>query len=616
MKDKRSYTIEYEAHSLLFEFTPAKGTKGDLAATAGEETVIGKLDLNNPSQRTTFIKECYQLYPDAFTLTELDFRRALNDLATHVDEEFKIRTAKAEEEDDLQVHEEDDEIEVDDEKVEALIKEPGVLDRYVEAMAEIFDVYEDRAQMKVVALGALSAQLEPLAGGTTPVGTNVMLIGEAGRGKNYVSDAVAAGMPKSFVYEFESASAKSFFYAADAKPDRFRYTWVYPNEAEATDMLVETLRPLLSKAKAVHNTVDTNADGANAFRELTIKGPLTVTIPTVRNKLDNQLQSRMLVIELEEFEDRIPKHSEKVSESLVLERALEDHAGELARWKAALGKLTAIRRVGVAAHHEKFRLETNKISHGARLWRNFLSLMLTHAWLEQRNRKTVELENGETGILVTSEDYRAAYKVFSKACQRSVVELSETHRKILNAIYRLEKKDKRKLGGAGFSLRKIADEAEISYETVRKQKAFLVQSVQLLREPPEGGLLLVKDADPSWWAAGEVLEGFPTPDQVKSWWESENRVDIVDSTEKEVEKAIDKLNSVSTAPVDKRVGMSTPTLMGEGEVDISTLMSTGEVDTENAIGKPNPNGKSPVSTMSSRFEGLGEKVDYEYSEDE
>ena len=63
MKDKRSYTIEYEAHSLLFEFTLAKGTKGDLAATAGEETVIGKLDLNNPSQRTTFIKECYQLYP-------------------------------------------------------------------------------------------------------------------------------------------------------------------------------------------------------------------------------------------------------------------------------------------------------------------------------------------------------------------------------------------------------------------------------------------------------------------------------------------------------------------------------------------------------------------------
>jgi len=113
-----------------------------------------------------------------------------------------------------------------------------------------------------------------------------------------------------------------------------------------------------------------------------------------------------------------------------------------------------------------------------------------------------------------------------------------------------------------------------------------------------------------------VLEGFPTPNQVKNWWEGENRVDTIDSTEKEVEKAIDKLNSVSTAPVDKRVGMSTPTLMGEGEVDISTLMSTGEVDTENAIGKPNSNGKSPVSTMSTLFGGLGEKVDYEYSEDE
>ena len=116
-------------------------------------------------------------------------------------------------------------------------------------------------------------------------------------------------------------------------------------------------------------------------------------------------------------------------------------------------------------------------------------------------------------------------------------------------------------------------------------------------------MLLVKDADPSWWAAGEMLEGFPTPDQVKSWWESENRVDIVDSTEKEVEKAIDKPNSVSTASVDKRVDMSTP-------------MSTGEVDTENAIGMPNSNGKSLVSIVSTLFEGLGEKVDYKYSEDE
>jgi hypothetical protein len=95
------YTIVYEIAGLLFEFNPAGGTnKGDLAATAGEETVISKIDLNSPKSRAAFMKECYDLYPGAFTLTELEFRRGMNDLATHVDDEFKIRAAKAEEDDE------------------------------------------------------------------------------------------------------------------------------------------------------------------------------------------------------------------------------------------------------------------------------------------------------------------------------------------------------------------------------------------------------------------------------------------------------------------------------------------------------------------------------------
>ena len=597
-----AFGIEYEAEGIEFEFTPAKGTAGELAATLNEETVVAKIDIANAKGRSTFVREALELYPDAFTISELDFRRVLNDLAVYVNDEFKIRASKAE--DDSEADDEVEDVEVDEEAAEALIEAPDVLERYVETMAQIRKVYGDRAQMQVVALGALSSQLEPLSDGM-PLGTNVMLIGEAGRGKNYVSDAIALGMPGPFIYEFESASAKSFFYEADANPDRFRYTWVYPNEAEATDALVETLRPMLSKAKAVHKTVDTDADGANAFRGLTIEGPLTVTIPTVRNKLDNQLQSRMLVIELEEFEDRVPRHSAKVSESLLLSRATEDHAGTLALWRAALNKLAAVRRVGIATHHEKFRLETNKISHGARLWRNFLSLMLTNAWLEQRNRETITLETGEQAVIVSSEDYRVAYEIFSTACKRSVVELSDTHRKILDAVYELQKTEKKgAFRGAGFSYRKIGDKAGCSYETVRKQKAFLVQSVGLLREFEHGGLGLVKDADPSWWQENELLEGFPTPAEVEKWWAEgdTNRVDKVDTHDNKDEKPIDKPNTVSTEGADKGVDMSTQT-------------SPTLVDSETLIGKPNPNGHHEVSTLSTPFESGGD-LDYEYSEDD
>src|SRR4051794_6820582 len=95
---KERYTIAYEVGELSFEFTPASlaGFKGDLTVVADEQPLTLKIDINNPAGRSKFIAEAYALYPEAFTLEEMDFRRALNDLATYVDEEFKIRAAKAE----------------------------------------------------------------------------------------------------------------------------------------------------------------------------------------------------------------------------------------------------------------------------------------------------------------------------------------------------------------------------------------------------------------------------------------------------------------------------------------------------------------------------------------
>jgi hypothetical protein len=586
--------IEYECGEFIFEFTPEGAyTKGSLTVTTKEpeETFVLKTELTSQKSRQTFVNEARALYPGAFS-DELELRRALNDFAVYIQDQQCIAQAKAEEDAEADTDSNEDDADVDESAAETLISTPGVLDRYVEAMAEVHEVYGDRPQMKVVALNGLSAQLKPLPDGK-PLGTNAVLIGESGRGKNYVADAVASGMPDSFVYEFESASAKSFFYEAEATPGKFTHTWVYPNEAEATDALIETLRPLLSKAKAVHKTVDKDADGANAFKGLTIEGPITVTIPTIRNKLDGQLQTRMLVVELEEFEERVSKHSAKVSDTLLPDYATKDHVGTLALWKAALAKLIEIRRVVIPTKHENFKLGSSKVSHGARLWRNFLSLMLTNAWLEQRNREVLTLENGEEAVVAAAEDYRVAYEAFASACERSVVNLSNTHRNILGAVYELEKADKTSaLRDAGFSLRKIAEKAGCSYETVRNHKTFLTQSVGLLRELENGGLRLIKDADSSWWEEGELLEGFPRADEVKEWWETQKQVDTLDSEPSSDEKPVDKPNEVTTEEIDDRV-------------DMSSAASIDEVDEEHPIGTPNTNGHDLVSSMSTLFEGSG-----------
>jgi hypothetical protein len=42
----------------------------------------------------------------------------------------------------------------------------------------------------------------------------------------------------------------------------------------------------------------------------------------------------------------------------------------------------------------------------------------------------------------------------------------------------------------------------------------LVTSAKLMREVEGGGLALVSGAESSWWETGEILQGFPCPEDV------------------------------------------------------------------------------------------------------
>src|SRR5215212_4943291 len=77
------------------------------------------------------------------------------------------------------------------EEVEEIVGRPGVLERFVEEAAKIQGVVGERESLKLLTLNALGAQLEPLPNGR-PAGANVVLTAEAGRGTNYLADAVAA----------------------------------------------------------------------------------------------------------------------------------------------------------------------------------------------------------------------------------------------------------------------------------------------------------------------------------------------------------------------------------------------------------------------------------------
>jgi hypothetical protein len=513
-----SETKNYEVGSLRFAFKPQGDPfEGRLRAMAPElEPYTAEVKLASSASRNRYAKGG----ADVCGMNQKELQRALNALCTRREEEIEA-ASQAEQE---PTGEQEEHPDVGQDEIDILVGHHGVLRRIVTDAARIHGVVGEKAPLKLLALNALGAQLVPLPNGK-PMGANVVLIAHWGRGKNHLCDAVAALLPEAFYLAFESASAKSLYYLAERDPRILSNRWIYLNEAEAMDQLVELLRPLISGGKAVHLTVNKDGGGRNAAQELRIEGPVTTTIPTIRNKLDAQLQSRLLLAELEDYKGRVASHTRKISESLRPDFATEDFSTRIGAWQAALGSLTVIRRVVFSLDHKDFCFDRDDVPHGARLWANLIGMMFAHAWLEQRNREIIELSNGEKAVVATPTDYAAAYGVFKATCERSVVNLSDTHRRILDAVYQLHQEYEYRrdfFRDNSWSQREIERRTGVAQSTISAQKSYLVKSVKLLVEDHDGRLGLAKDADPSWWRKEGVLDGLPKPKQVWAWWNGED----------------------------------------------------------------------------------------------
>jgi DNA primase len=405
-------------------------------------------------------------------------------------------------------------------EIDALLT-PGVLERLRDTAAAMHNVYGDKEPLELALLVALGAQLEPLPNGR-PLGASVLLTAQAGRGKNHIVDAAVKPLPPEFYFAFEIASGQSLYYKADEDPEFLRHTFAYPNEIEGAEPLWEFLRPMLSKGEAKKIVTSKDADGNMTTRTIVVEGPVTIAIPTIRNKTDEQLQTRLLIAELPDYPGRVKHHAAAVSEQLLPDAAAVDYSREQWLWQEGLRQLIPHRRVVFPLHHPNFALDDDQVSHGARLWANLLSVMASHAWLEQRSRRLLNLGEGRVAIEAIPDDYAAAYRIFNEVCKRTVVNISDTHRKILNSLYDLQQQFPNR---EGFTQREIAKEGKdisseqrVSQGSISNNKTFLITSAKLMKET-EYGLALVEGAEPSWWSQDGIMRGLPTPEQVRAWWE-------------------------------------------------------------------------------------------------
>jgi hypothetical protein len=474
-------------------------------------------------------------------------------------------------------------------EIDALLA-PGVLGRLRDTASRMHQVYADREPLELSLLVALGAQLEPLPNGR-PLGASILLTASAGRGKNHIVDAAVTPLPEEFYFSFEIASGQSLYYAADEDPEFLKHTFAYPNEIEGTEALWEFLRPMLSKGWAKKIVTAKDAAGNMTTRTIIVEGPVTIAIPTIRNKTDEQLQTRLLVAELPDYVGRVKHHAAAVSEQLLPDAARADYSRERWLWQEGLRSLTAIKKVVFPLRHPDFALDDDQISHGARLWANLLSLMATAAWLEQKNRRILDLGEETLAIEATPDDYETAYRIFNQVCKRTVVNLSDTHRSILNGLYDLMEKNPERYG---FRQREISEASGVSLGAVSNHKTFLVMSAKLMKET-EDGLALIDGADPSWWATGEMIQGLPTPEKVPAWWEERDpdspkggeHGEHVNKGGAETQNSDTYAGSGVHAPDEHGMNTFMNTLLDREQDEGAHDLFTEEMNSENGVGKGN-----------------------------
>jgi DNA primase len=481
---------------------------------------------------------------------------------------------------------------------------PGVLERLRNDASKVHHVERDERPLEMAILIALGAQLAPLANGR-PAGASALLTADAGRGKNHLADAAVELLPEEFYIAFEIVSAQAFYYAVEDNPDFLRHKFIYPNEIEGVEALVEFLRPMLSKAEAKKFVTDAEpGTGRNTMRTLLARGPVTTIIPTVRNKTDDQLQTRLLMGELEDYVGRVKIHSRAISNLYHPKHAQADFSRERFLWAEGLKQLTVIRRVVFRIDHDDFAYDDDKVSHGARLWANLLGLMSAHAWLEQKNRRILDLGDEKLAIEATPDDYEAAFNVFTEVCKRTTVNLSATHRKILEGLWKLMENNPER---DGFRHNEIAAAGEISRQAVTKHKTYLVASAKLVCEG-EDGLILNAGVAESDWQLGDFTQGLPSPDQVREWWGSppdgggggpRNRSHRGQSRENG-QKA--DTYADSSGHVVRGQAVATATAYeysedGEEERGHGHTLATGGVASENGIDKPTADGGETLATV-------------------
>ena len=236
--------------------------------------------------------------------------------------------------------------------------------------------------------------------------------GQSSSGKSYVTTQVLALYPPEFIYMMTGGSPKSLVYEAE----EFCYRLIYLAEAEALvrdsgdekNDFAEILRVLVSEQRIEYKYVAKDATGELTTMTAKRDGPVAFLTTTVRNRLDPEMETRMLSA----FSDESAEQTERILRG---QAKIADGSKRIVKndqpWHAFAHWIRSGPNDAVVPFAQP--LERLIPKNAVRVRRDYLSILAlikVSAIVHRLNRRT----NEEGKVIAQLEDYRVTYAICSE----------------------------------------------------------------------------------------------------------------------------------------------------------------------------------------------------------
>jgi len=330
--------------------------------------------------------------------------------------------------------------------------------------------------------------------------TSAVVRGHSSAGKSYLASAVVSLFPMSAVYKLTSMSPKALAYGHE--PLKHRTVVVAEASGLAEGDGAYLMRSLLSEGRICHETVE-SGEGGLKHKRIEREGPTNLLVTTTAINLDDELETRLLSIPVDEgrgqtraimraqaelYADGPPKKKPDLSSWLALQECLclSTHEATIPFAKA----------LAEAIPPDSVRLRRDVPA--------ILGLVATHAILHQANR-----ERDEHGRVIAGvEDYAVVRELVADLVANGVgASVPETVRETVECVRRLLKEK----NTVGVSLDPVAEELGLNKSSVSRRVSTAIEHGYLKN-------LETKRGCPARVVPGlslpEKSEVLPTPEQL------------------------------------------------------------------------------------------------------